>query len=135
MAEASFVVVSAIFRAITVAYVLYLGVGSGTVAPGVLVCNIALDTLIWRIGTWCLVAVAWSNIVWVVVMDVCILGLGYRGIRARNFEPRVLGRNILLATSIWRTGPWFLVEAAWSHSMWVVVIDVGMSGMMLVRVG
>ena len=44
-------------------------------------------------------------------------------------------RNIAVDASIWRTGPWFLVAVAWRHSVWVMVMDVGMLGLMLVSVG
>ena len=59
----------------------------------------------------------------------------YCGFGYRTVEPNILGRNNSLAASIWRTRPLFLVEVAWSHSVWVVVMDVGMLGLMLVRVG
>ena len=58
----------------------------------------------------------------------------YHGVTARTAKPGVSGHNILLAASIWRNRRWFLVAVAWSHSVWVVVIDVGMLGLMLVRV-
>ena len=133
--EASFAVVSVIVRYGTVASVLYLGFRSGTVAPGVLGCNIPLDTLIWRIRPWCLVAVDWGHSVWMVLMDVGILGLIYRGVGSRTVNPGVSGRNILLTTLIWRTGTWFLVDVDWSHSVWVVVMYVGILMLILVRVG
>ena len=68
-------------------------------------------------------------------MYVCKLGLIYCGIRAVTVTPEVLGRDIALAASIWITGHWFLVAAAWIHSVWVVVVDVGVLGLMLVWVG
>ena len=73
-AGASFVVVYIIVVAITVAFALYLGVGAGTVAPGVSGINIVLAVLIWKIGPWFVVAVSWSHTMWVVVMDVGIWG-------------------------------------------------------------
>ena len=48
-------------------------------------------------------AVLWSHNVWVVVMDVVMLGLIYRGVGSRTVNPGVSGRDILLAKSIWRT--------------------------------
>ena len=75
----------------TVSYVLYLGAGSGTVAPGVLGHNIALAASIWIIVSWLLVAVAWINNLWVVVTDVGILGLICCGVGARTVEPGVSG--------------------------------------------
>ena len=101
--EASFAVVYVIAGSITNAYILYLGVGAGTVAPGVSGCNIALAAYIWIIGPWFLVVVACSNSVWVVVMDVDILGLIYFDVGAITFKPGVSGRDILLATVIRRT--------------------------------
>ena len=67
--EASFVVVSVVVGSGTVAYVIYIGVGTGTIAPGVLGRNIVLATSIWRTGHWFLVAVDWGHIVCVLVMD------------------------------------------------------------------
>ena len=63
--------------------------------------------------------------------DIGMLGLIYCGVVARTVAPRVLGRNIALAMLTWRTGLWFLVAVDWSHSVWVVVMDVGMLGLML----
>ena len=77
--------------------------GAGNVAPGVSGRDIALVASIWIIRTWFIVAMAWSHSVWVVVMDVGMLGLIYRVVGAKNFEPGVSRRNISLATSIWRT--------------------------------
>ena len=68
-------------------------------------------------------------------MYVCMLGLIYCSIRARTFEPGVSGRNISLAASIWRILPWFILELACSHGVWVVVMDVIIFGFMLVRFG
>ena len=73
-AGASFVVVSIIVVAITVAFALYLGVGAGTVAPGYTQTSPALAVSIWKIGPWFVVAVSWSHTMWVVVMDVGIWG-------------------------------------------------------------
>ena len=50
-------------------------------------------------------------------MDEGMLGLMYRGVGAGTVAPGVLGRDIVLAASIWRTGPWFLVAVASSHSV------------------
>ena len=68
-------------------------------------------------------------------MVIGMLGLIYRGIRSRTVALEVLGRDILLAASIFRTRPWFLVPMAWSHGVWLVVVYVGMLGLMLVWVG
>ena len=65
-------------------------------------------------------SVAYSRSVWVVVMHVGMLRLDYRGVGAGTVAPWVSGRDIVLATSYWRTGPWFLVVVAWSHIVWVV---------------
>ena len=48
--------------------------------------------------------------------------------------PGVSGRDIALPASIWRIETWFLVALAWSHSVWMKVMDVGMLGLMLVWV-
>ena len=74
LAKASFVAVYVIVGAVTVMSILYIGVVSRTVAPGVLVQNIALATSIWIIVPWFLVEVACSHSSWVVVMDVGMLG-------------------------------------------------------------
>ena len=95
-AEASFAVVSVTVRSGSVASVLYLGVRAGNVAPGILGQNIVLAALIWIILPWFLVAVAWSNIVWVVVINIGMLGLIYCGIIAITFKPGVSGHDILL---------------------------------------
>ena len=68
-------------------------------------------------------------------MDVGVLGLIYIGAGAVNVAPRVLCCDIALAASTWGNGPWFLVTVARSHSIWVVVMDVGMLGLMLVWLG
>ena len=68
-------------------------------------------------------------------MYVGILRLIYRGVRAGTVAPGVLVYDIALVVPAWRTGPWFLMVAAWSHSVWVVVMDVGMLGLILVEVG
>ena len=126
--------VSIIVESVTVASVLYFGVGSGTVAPEVLWRDLALAALIWRTGAWIIVGVAWSHTVWVVVMDEGMLGLIYFGVRAGTVATGVLGRDIALVASIWRYEPWFLVAVAWIHSVSVVLMDVGMLGMKLVWV-
>ena len=53
----------------------------------------------------------------------------YLGFRAVIVTPGVSGSNIALSTLIWRTGLWFIVAVASSRSVWVVVMDVGMSGL------
>ena len=82
-----------------------------------------------------LVAVTCSHGLRVVVMDVGMLGLIYHGVRSRTAEPEVSGHGIFLAAYTWRTIYWFLLEVDWINSVWVVVMDVGMLGLMLVRVG
>ena len=121
VAEASFAVVSVIIESVTVASVLYFVVGAVTVAPGVLGCNIMLAASIWRNLPWFLVMVDWGHSVWVVVMYVVMLRLIYCGVRAGTVAPGVSGHEIMLAVSIWKTGPWFLVVVAWSRGVWVVV--------------
>ena len=106
--ESSIVLVYVIVGSGTVVYFLCLGVGSRTVAPGSLGRDIVLATSIWRTGLWFLVVVDWIHILWVVVMNLGILGLVYHGVGARNVAHGVLGRNILLAMLIWRTGLGFL---------------------------
>ena len=96
MAEVFFAVVYIIVRTGNVASVLYLGVGPKIVTPGVLGRNLSLAALIWRTKLLFIVAVAWSRSVWVVVMDVGILGLFYCGVGAGTVVPWVLGRNIAL---------------------------------------
>ena len=133
--EVFFAVVSVIVRAGTVASVIYLGIGARTIETGVSVCNIALAASIWRTGNWFIVTVAWGHSVWVVVIDVIMLGLIYCGVRAGTVATRVLGRGITLDASSCRTRPWFIVTVDWSHGVWVVVVDVGVLGYMLVWVG
>ena len=79
--------------------------------------------------------VACSCSVCLVLMYVDILGLIYIGVGARTVEPWVLGCNILLYVSICRTWTWFLFVVSCIHSVWVLVTDVGMLGLILVRVG
>ena len=132
--EESFAVMFVIFGSVNVASILYVGIGYGNVVDGVSGRDITLTVFIWRIGPWFNVSVDWSQVVGVVVMGVGMLGLIYHGSGARNVKTGVLGRNILLAMSIWRTGPCFLVAVAYSHIVWVVVTYVGMLGLMLVGV-
>ena len=134
-AESSFALVSVIIGSRNVASGLYLGVGARTIVPGVSGRDIALAALIWRTGPWFIVAVDWSNSVWVMVMDVYMLGLSYFGVRDRTVTPGVSGCNIALDVLIWIIRTFFLVEVDWSHSVWVVVMDVGMLGLMLVCIG
>ena len=47
----------------------------------------------------------------------------------RLVMPGVSGHNIALSMLIWRTGLWFIVLVAWSRSVWVMVMDLGMSGL------
>ena len=63
-------------------------------------------------------------------MDVGILGLIYRGVGAGTVMPGVSGCDIALVVLNWRTVTWFLVVVDCSHSVWVVVMDVGMLGFM-----
>ena len=119
----------------TAAPVLYLGFRAGTVAPGVLERNIALAALIWITRPWFIVAADWSHSVWMMVMDVYMLGLSYFGVRDGTVTPGVSGCNIALDVLIWIIRTFFLVEVDWSHSVWVVVMDVGMLGLMLVCIG
>ena len=128
-AESSFLVLSFIVVSRTVASILYLVFGVGTVVPGVLGRNIALADSIWTTILWFLGVLDWRHSVWVVVMDVGMLGLIYRGVGAITVKPGVLGRNISLTVSIWRTGIFYLVTVAWSHSVWVVVMDVVIFGL------
>ena len=134
-AEASFAVVFIIVGDGTVASIIYIGVGDRIVMPRVLGRDLALASLIWRNGIWFIVVVDCSPSVWVVLLDVGMLGLVYCGFGSGTVMTGVLGRDIALTTSTWRTGPWFLVAVAWSHIMWVVTMDVGMLGLTLVWVG
>ena len=59
----------------------------------------------------------------------------YRFIGAVTVSPNVSGCGILLDASFWSNGPWFLVAVAWKHSVWVMVMGVGMLGLILVSVG
>ena len=52
----------------------YHGVGAGTVVPGLSGCDIALTTSTWRTVTSFIVAVDCSHSVWVVAIDVGMLG-------------------------------------------------------------
>ena len=108
----SFAVVSVIFGDGTVASVLYVGVGSRIVMPGVLRRDLALASLIWRTRLWFIVVVALSHSVCLVVMDVGMLGLVYCGVGAGTVSPGVYVHDIALAALTWRTGPWFLVAVA-----------------------
>ena len=132
--EASFGVVSVIVGARTVTSVFYLGVRAGTVTPELSGRDITLAASICRILPWFLVEVDWSHSVCVVVRDVVMLGLIYRGVIAITVNPGVSGRDILLATSSWRTGPCFFVAVGWIHRVWVVVMNVYMLELMFVRV-
>ena len=114
---------------------IYRCVRAKTVVHGVSGRDIALAASIWKTRPWFIVAVAWSHNVCVVVMYISMVGLVYRGIGAGTVTHGVLGRDIAFAVSIWRTGPWFILAVAWSHIVWVVVMDVGMLGLMLVWVG
>ena len=127
-------VVYFIVRSGTVVSVLYLGVGR-FFTSGVLGRNLALASSIWRNKLWFIFMVDWSSSVWVVMMDVGMLELVYLGVGAGTVAPGVLGRDIALSASTWRTGPWFLVAVAWSHRVWVVVMNLGMLGLLLVWVG
>ena len=64
-----------------------------------------------------------------------MLGLVYCGSGSWTVAHGVSARNILFSASTWRTRPWFIVALDWSHSMWVVEMDVGMLGLMLVWFG
>ena len=131
----SFKVVSVITGDGTAASVIYLGIGAGIVTHGVSGRDLALDVSMWITGPWFIFVVDWSHSVWVVVIDVGMLGLVYRGIGSGTVAPGVSCHDIAFTTSTWRTGPWFLVVMPWIHSVWVVVMDVGMLGFMLVWVG
>ena len=50
----------------------------------------------------------------------------YLGVGDKNVTPGILGRDIVLAASIFRNRPCFLVAVAWIHIVWLVVMDVGM---------
>ena len=54
---------------------IYCGIRAGTVAPGVSGSDITLSVLIWRTGPWFFVAVAWNHDMWVLLVDVVVLGL------------------------------------------------------------
>ena len=108
------------------ASVLYLGVGAGIVTPGVLGRDLVLALSICRTGLWFIDALDYICSVWLVVMYVGMLGLVYCGVGAGTVAPGVLGHDIALAASTWRTGPWFIDVVDWSHSVWVVSMDVGM---------
>ena len=130
-AEASFAVVSIIVGSGTVAFVLYLVIRAIVFMYGFLGRDLALTLSIWITRIWFIVSLDWSRSVWVVVMGVGMLGFVYRGVGAINVLPGVLGRNITLAASTWRTRPWFLVAVACNHNVWVVDMYVGMLGLML----
>ena len=68
-------------------------------------------------------------------MDVGMLGLISSGFRVKTVAPGVSGSDITLAASIWRTATWFIVAVALIHSVWLVVVDVGVFGLMLGWVG
>ena len=111
--ESSFALVFVISGARTIVSILYLGVVSKIVMPGVLGSDFTLVASIWRTGAWFIVAVACSHSVWLVVMDADMSGLIYCGVRSETVAPGVSCCNIALAVSTWRTGPWFIVEVAW----------------------
>ena len=96
-AEAPFAVASIVVGSGTVASVLYLGVGSGTVVHGVLGCDIALVASIFRTRPLFLVAMAWIHSVWVVIMDMGMLAFIYCNVGAGTVAPGVLGRDITFA--------------------------------------
>ena len=102
-AEASFAAVYVIVRSGTVAYVLYLGIGAGTVKPEISGRNITLAAYIWKIRPWFIVAMDWCQIVWEEVTDVGLLGLIYPGVGSRTVKYGVFVRKIFLDTLISRT--------------------------------
>ena len=81
---------------IKVVFFCYRDVRAGPVAPVVSGYGILLDASVWSTLPWFLLAVAWSNIVWVVVINIGMLGLIYCGIIAITFKPGVSGHDISL---------------------------------------
>ena len=61
---------------------------------------------------------------WVLVMDIGMLGSICHVVGAITVDPGVSGSNILFAVLIWGIRPWFLVALDWIHSVWVVMMDV-----------
>ena len=53
----------------------------------------------------------------------------YLGVGAGIVTPRVVGRDLVLDSSIWRNGLSFIFAVAWIHSVWVVVMYVCMLGL------
>ena len=72
---------------------IYRGVRSRTVVPGVSGRDIALAALIWRTGPWFIVVMAWMHGMWVVVVGVGVLGLMLvaRSPLQRNFHANPCG--------------------------------------------
>ena len=69
------------------------------------------------------------TVVSVIVGDGTLVSVIYLGVEAGNIMYGVLGRNIALALLIWRTRLCFIVALAWSRSVWMVVMYVGMLGL------
>ena len=63
-----------------------------------------------------------------------VMFVSYCGVGARTVGPGVLGCSIALDALVWSTRPWFLVALTWRHSVWVMVMGVGMLGLMLIGV-
>ena len=59
----------------------------------------------------------------------------YLGIGGVTVAPVVSVTAIVLAASIWKIRPWFLVAAAFSRSVWMVVMDVGILKLILCGIG
>ena len=63
---------------------------------------------------------------------VMFASIRYCGVGAVTVVPGVLGCGITFAALVCSTGPWFLVVADWRHSVWVMVMGVGILGLMLI---
>ena len=74
-------------------------------------------------------------VVSIIVGSGTVASVLYLGIGAVTVLHGVSERNIALAASIFRTVLWFLVDVDWSHSVWMVVMDVYMLVLMLIWVG
>ena len=69
------------------------------------------------------------------VVDRTVKFVRYCGAGTRTVTPGVSGCSIALDYLVWSNGTLFLVAAAWRHSVWVMVMVVGMLGLILIWVG
>ena len=74
-------------------------------------------------------AVASFAVVSIIFGSGTVVSVLYLDSGSRIVTPGVLGHDLTLASSIWITGIWCIVSVDLSHSVLVVVTDVGMLGL------